>query len=89
MEEAAYATQPDRPMSQLDTLFGELAHVHDLISTLEGRLSPVIHHGLKDNSAKLATQAGSPAAQNHISTAVEATAAAARRLREVIDSLAV
>lgn len=84
--EESYATQ-DRPQSQLEALFGELAQVHDLISTLTDRLSPVIHHGLKN--AEKALAGSQPSAPNHVSTAVDAANAAARRLRDLIDSLAV
>lgn len=89
MEERDYPQAPDRPMSQLDELYQELARVHDLISTLDGRLSPVSHHGLKNSEKALAAGSTTAAQQNHISTAVQAANAAGNRIREIIDSLAV
>jgi hypothetical protein len=82
-----YAIAADRPVSELDRLYSELSHVHELIDSLESRLYPVTHHGVK-SVGKLVEQA-TPSPENHISTAVAAANAAGNRLREIIDSLAV
>ena len=84
--EETYATQ-DRPASELDNLLSELSRAHDLITTLEHRLSPVIHHGLKEN----AQLAGGNAvkSENHITQAVSIANAIGNRLNELTKSLAV
>lgn len=85
MEETAYTA--DKAPSELNNLLAELSRAHDLITTLEHRLAPVVHHGLKDGG--VLAPGNAVKSDNHISQAVSIANAIGNRINELTKSLAV
>lgn len=76
--------------SELNRLFNELARAHELISSLENRLAPISHGGIKAAEQKLATTANDAVrSESHISSAVNIAEAVGNRLGQIIENLAV
>lgn len=78
----------ESPPSELDRLHNSLNYAHELMSSLEIRLNPVLH-GLKTSENTLSSSAPSVANDGHISPAVNKAEGLTVRIKNILENLAV
>lgn len=85
MPEETRAYAQDRPPTELERLHSEIQRAHEMFTTLEARLAPVLH-GL-DNRTVPTDKA--VLSSHHITQAVSGVEALITRIANVSDNLAV